>query len=54
MKSIAILLLIVGVVGIALGGMMYGDIGIAAMIGSSTAVLSGIGFLIQSKSKKTN
>ena len=45
MKIIAILLIIVGVSGILLGGMMFGDIGIAAMIGGSVVILSGIGFL---------
>ncbi|MEK4508241.1 MULTISPECIES: hypothetical protein [Paenibacillus] len=51
MKVIGILLLILGVIGIVLGGMMVGDIGIAAIIGSITALLSGIGFLI-AKNKK--
>ena len=52
MKIISILLIILGAIGMLLGGMMFGDIGIAAMIGSLTALLSGIGFSIQSKSKK--
>lgn len=47
MKTVGVLLVIVGVIGFILGGMMYGDIGIAAMIGATTAVLSGIGFLIK-------
>jgi hypothetical protein len=45
MKVIGILLIIVGAIGIILGGMMFGDIGIAALIGAITAILSGIGFL---------
>ncbi|WP_167859166.1 hypothetical protein [Paenibacillus cymbidii] len=49
MKIIGILLVVVGVIGIILGGMMVGDIGIAAMIGAITAVLSGVGFLLMSK-----
>jgi len=49
MKVIAILLLVVGVVGIVMGSMMFGDIGVAAIIGSVTALLSGIGFLLKTK-----
>lgn len=44
MKLIAILLMIVGIVGLFMGSMMVGDIGIAAIIGASGALLSGIGF----------
>ncbi|WP_176220567.1 hypothetical protein [Cohnella massiliensis] len=54
MKIIGILLVIVGVAGMAMGGAMFGDIGIAAMIGASSALLSGIGFLLKmAKDKKT-
>lgn len=52
MRIISILLLIVGIIGILLGNMMVGDIGIAAIIGSITACLSGIGFFLVSKNKK--
>ena len=45
MKIIGILLLIVGVIGILLGSMMFGDIGVAAMVGAASAILSGIGFI---------
>ncbi|CAM3173699.1 hypothetical protein FITA111629_07745 [Filibacter tadaridae] len=45
MKIIGILLLIVGGIGLILSSMMFGDIGIAAAIGSISAILSGIGFL---------
>jgi hypothetical protein len=45
MKVIGILLLVVGGIGILLGGMMFGDIGLAAWIGSVVGILSGIGFL---------
>lgn len=45
MKLIAILLIILGVVGLMLGFMMFGDIGVSAMIGALSALLSGIGFL---------
>lgn len=42
---IVILLVVVGVVGFGLGTMMFGDIGVAAMIGGAAALLSGIGLL---------
>lgn len=45
MKLIGILLIILGVVGLLMGFMMFGDIGVAAMIGALSALLSGIGFL---------
>lgn len=53
MKIIAILLIIVGVVGILMGSMMFGDIGLAAMIGAFAALLSGIGFFKISKDLKS-
>jgi hypothetical protein len=43
---IAILLLVFGALGLLMSTMMFGDIGISAMIVASTAILSGIGFLI--------
>jgi hypothetical protein len=49
MKAIAILLIILGVIGIILGMMMFGDIGIACIVGGLSALLSGIGFLTVSK-----
>lgn len=52
MKVIAILLIIVGIIGIALGGMMYGDIGIACVVGAISALLSGVGFIIADKKIK--
>lgn len=45
MKVIGILLIALGVIGILLGGMMFGDIGIACIVGALAALLSGIGFL---------
>lgn len=45
MKGIAIALIIVGVIGLLMSMAMFGDIGIAAGIGSITALLSGFGFL---------
>ena len=53
MKTIGILLIIIGVIGIALGAMMFGDIGIAAMIGAVAALLSGIGFIMCDRKMKT-
>lgn len=45
MKVIGILLIILGVLGIFMGLMMFGDIGIACLVGAITALLSGIGFV---------
>ncbi len=52
MKIIAVLLVILGVIGIIISSMMFGDIGIAAMIGAFAALLSGIGFFIADKNIK--
>ena len=49
MVFIGILLIILGIAGVCLGGMMFGDIGIAAIIGALGAFLSGIGFLLGAK-----
>ena len=49
MKVIGILLIILGAVGIIMGLMMFGDIGIACIIGAVAALLSGIGFLLVPK-----
>ncbi|AIC95966.1 hypothetical protein [Shouchella lehensis] len=54
MKLIAILLLILGLLGLLLSTAMFGDIGIAAAIGSITAILSGIGFLNINKKLRNN
>lgn len=55
MKVIAILLILLGVLGCAAGGLTYGDIAIACMIGGLAALLSGIGFWIAAgKIKKMN
>ena len=49
MKVIGILEIILGIIGILMGFMMFGDIGIACIVGALAAFLSGIGFLIASK-----
>jgi hypothetical protein len=49
LKAIGIILIVFGAIGLMLSAMMFGDIGIAAGIGSVTAILSGIGFLITNK-----
>ncbi len=49
MFVIGILLIIWGVIGIAMGMMMFGDIGIACIVGAVTAILCGIGFIIANK-----
>ena len=45
MKMIGILLVLVGVIGIIMGMMMFGDIGIACIVGALAALLSGFGFI---------
>ena len=53
MKVLAIILIVVGVIGIIMAGAMFGDIGLAAGVGAVTAILSGVGFLlIERKLKK--
>jgi hypothetical protein len=49
MKGIGIALIVVGALGMLLGMAMFGDIGIAAIIGSIVGILSGVGFLKVSK-----
>jgi len=45
MKLFGIILIVISVIGLILGGAMFGDIGIAAWIGALTALITGIGFL---------
>lgn len=52
MKLIGILLILLGVGGILLGAMMFGDIGIACIVGALSALLSGFGFLSVAKALK--
>jgi hypothetical protein len=49
MKAIGILLILLGIIGILMGLMMFGDIGIACIVGALSALLSGIGFLSVAK-----
>ena len=49
MKVVGILLIILGVIGIVMGLMMFGDIGVACIVGALAALLSGIGFIMASK-----
>lgn len=44
MRVIGILLVVLGVVGLIMGMMMFGDIGIACIVGGLSALLSGVGF----------
>lgn len=46
MRVIGILLIILGVLGLIMGAAMFGDIGIACIVGGLSALLSGIGFNI--------
>ena len=52
MLVIGILLIIWGIIGIAMGMMMFGDIGIACIVGAVTAILSGVGLIIANKKIK--
>lgn len=54
MKIIGILLVVVGLIGLILSSMMFGDIGIAAGIGAITAILSGVGFIQVDKRLRSN
>ena len=49
MKIIGIIEIVLCVLGILMGLMMFGDIGIACIVGALAALLSGIGFIITSK-----
>lgn len=53
MKIIGIIEIVLGVIGIMMGLMMFGDIGIACLVGALAALLSGIGFIITSKKNYT-
>ncbi len=50
-KIIGTMLLIVGILGIIMGSIMFGDIGIACIVGALSALLSGIGFISLPKNK---
>lgn len=52
MKVVGILLIILGIIGIIIGAMMFGDIGIACIVGALGALLSGFGFLSAAKAIK--
>lgn len=52
MKLIGILLILLGIVGIVMGAMMFGDIGLACIVGAISALLSGVGFLSVDKKMK--
>ncbi len=53
MRIISILLILLGIVGILMGTIMFGDIGVACIIGALSALLSGIGlFMVAGQIKK--
>lgn len=52
MKVIGIILIIFGVLGLLLAGMMFGDIGVAAGIGSIVGILAGVGLIQTSQLQK--
>ncbi|WP_353573019.1 hypothetical protein [Candidatus Albibeggiatoa sp. nov. BB20] len=49
MKSVGIVLILFGAIGLGFSSVMFGDIGIAAAIGSIVGVISGIGFMKAAK-----
>ncbi|MBQ0143196.1 MAG: hypothetical protein KBT06_10470 [Prevotellaceae bacterium] len=51
-KVIGILEIIIGIIGIIFGLMMFGDIGIACLVGAIGTLLSGIAFVSVSKAIK--
>ena len=51
-KVIGILEILLGMIGILLGLMMFGDIGIACLVGAIGTLLSGIAFMLVSKAIK--
>ena len=48
MIAVGVLLIILGAAGIIVGGNMFGDIGIACLVGAGAALIAGIGFLVAS------
>lgn len=52
MRLIGILLILLGIVGVIMGAMMFGDIGIACIVGALSGLLSGFGFLSADKRLK--
>ena len=49
MRIVGFLQMVLGVIGLFMGMVMFGDIGIACMVGALSAILSGIGFLAAAK-----
>ena len=52
MLVIGIILIVWGAIGLVMGMMMFGDIGVACIVGAVTAILCGIGFIMASKKIK--
>ncbi len=46
MRVIGVLLIILGIIGLIMGAVMFGDIGVACIVAALAALLSGIGFLV--------
>ena len=51
-KAIGVLLLFIGILGILAGLMMFGDIGIACIVGALGSLLPGIGFVSIPRNKQ--
>jgi hypothetical protein len=49
MKVVGIILIVWGALGVVMGMMMFGDIGVACIVGAVTAILSGIGLIKANK-----
>ena len=54
MRIISIMLMAIGLIGLFLSTVMFGDIALAAAIGSITAILSGVGFHTLNKQINVN
>ena len=54
MKIIGIILILIGIIGCYLGSMLFGDIGVTAIISGVIGVIAGIGFLKIPSSIKSN
>ena len=52
MKATGIILIIWGIIGVLMGCMMFGDIGIACLVGAVASILAGIGLLNGAKRLK--
>jgi len=52
MAYIGTILIIIGIAGIGMGSMMFGDIGVACTIAGMAALFSGVGFVVLDRTIK--